>query len=448
MPRYHCLRVLQDIVMSCESHLRYPDHYSVPDYKDKPANMERTEIAIVGAGPYGLSLAAHLGSAGLPFRILGKVMETWQEQMPKGMLLKSDGFASNLSDPNHTFTLEQYCAEKSIAYDATQVPVQLSTFAGYGQEFQRRMAPQAEETKLIQLERSKDGFLLTLETGETFAAAKVVLAVGITHYAYVPPALSTLPAEVLRHSSQASRPVEFAGKEVAIVGGGASAIDLAALLHEAGATVTIACRRPLRFHTGPGRRERTLWERLRAPGSGIGPGWKLRLLTELPHWYRLLPVSTRLRVLARILGPAAGWPMRERVEGKVAVLSRVTPQAAQMRGRRAVLEFAREDGGTEEIEVDQVIAATGYHVDLRRLPFLSEALRGEIRAVNHMPELSGHFESSVPGLYFVGVSSSLSFGPMMRFAYGSAYTAKRLHRHLARRVARGRVYEEEAAAAV
>lgn len=420
-------------------------HYSRPDCKDTPATMHRAEIAIVGTGPYGLSLAAHLGNAGVPFRIVGRVMETWREHMPEGMLLKSDGFASNLSDPRGEFTLRHYCAENSIEYDANRVPVHLSTFAGYGQEFQRRFAPQVENAKLLRLERGEDGFLLALDTGETFAAGKVVLAVGITYYAYIPPMLSSLRPDVLLHSSQAPHPGEFAGKQVAIVGGGASAIDLAALLHEAGAKVTIACRRQLRFHTKPGPGKRTLWSELRSPSSGIGPGWKLRLLTELPHWYRFLSVSTRLRLLARILGPAAGWPMRERVEGKVDVLSRVTPKAAWMRGDRVVLECVREDGGTEQIEADRVIAATGYCVDLRRLPFLPEALRQEIREVNQMPELSAHFESSVPGLYFVGISSSLSFGPMMRFAYGSAYTAKRLKRHLVRRTARRKVYADTAA---
>ncbi len=410
--------------------------------------MHRTEIAIVGTGPYGLSLAAHLKSAGVPFRIVGKVMETWREQMPAGMLLKSDGFASNLSDPQGKYTLEQYCAENSIAYGAKQVPVHLSTFAGYGQEFQRRVVPQVEDALLTRLDRGDGGFLLTLDTGETFAARKVVLAVGITHYAYVPPVLNSLPKEVLRHSSQVPRPAEFAGKEVAIVGGGASAIDLAALLHEAGAKVTIASRRPLRFHSKGVAGKRPFLAKLREPSSGIGPGWKMRMLTDLPHCYRFLPTKLRLRGLARILGPSAGWPMRERVEGKVEALSGITPKGARVRDGRVALDFVRDQGGLTQIEVDQVIAATGYHVDLQRLPFLPESLRREIRAVNHMPELSGRFESSVRGLYFIGVSSALSFGPVMRFAFGAAYTAKRLRRHLARGAGHSKVYEEKAAATV
>jgi thioredoxin reductase len=411
--------------------------------------MHRTEIAIVGAGPYGLSIAAHLRGADLPFRIFGRVMEVWREHMPEGMLLKSDGFASDLSDPRGEFRLQHYCEENKLPYHATCLPVTLSTFTNYGVEFQRRMVPQVEEAKLARLERADGEFLLTLDTGETFAARKVILAVGISYYAYVPPVLTALMPEVLSHSSQVPRPARFAGKEVAVVGSGASAIDLTALLHESGAKVTIVSRRhALKFHNKPSGEKRTLRERLRAPGSGLGPGWKSRLATEFPHWFRWLPVRKRLDLLSTMLGPSAGWPMRERVDGIVKVIPSVTPKVAEMRDGRVLLKLSRENGDVEQLEADHVIAATGYQVDLRRLPFLNEGLASRIRVVEHMPELTGNFESSVPGLYFVGISSALSFGPMMRFAYGSAYTARRLERHLVRHAERRSAYDKQAAATV
>ncbi len=409
--------------------------------------MHRTEVAIIGAGPYGLSLAAHLRQAGVPFRIVGRVMETWREQMPEGMLLKSDGFASDLSDPAGTFRLHHYCSQNQLPYHATSIPVKLSTFAGYGAEFQRRMVPGLEDAKLVELQRGDGDFVLKLDNGDSFTAHKVVLAVGISNYAYVPPVLSGLASPALLHSSQVVQPSQFSGKRVVVVGSGASAIDLAALLHEAGAETTIAARRnQLSFHSGPREHGRTLLEKLRKPGSGIGPGWKLRLLTAFPHLFRFLPSKLRLRALRRMLGPSAGWPMRERVEGKLRVLCGVTPRAAQMRGDRVLLSLAAADGSLEQMEVDHVIASTGYHIDLRRLPFLDPQLRRQIRSIENMPVLSGHFESTVPGLYFVGLSSALTFGPVMRFAFGSAYTARRLEKHLLRQTARRAYYEERATA--
>ncbi len=396
--------------------------------------MSCTEVAVIGAGPYGLSLAAHLKGAGIPFRIVGRPMETWRDQMPKGMLLKSDGFASNLSDPAGEFPLERFCRERSVAYQHTDVPVELETFANYGVAFQRRLLPELDETKLSLLERKPGGYRLELATGESFTARKVVVATGISYYAHTPEALGSLPAELLAHSGSAAQHSDtYRGRSVAIIGGGASALDLAALLHEAGATVEVFARRPaVRFHNPPSGKPRSLLARLRAPASGLGPGWRSRLLTDLPGLFRLLPVEQRLRIVKRFLGPSAGWPMRERLEGKVTITTSVTPLAAEAQQGRARLAFRHANGTVVERITDQVIAATGYQVDLRRLPFLPAEVREQIHSVNHAPLLSSAFESSVQGLFFIGISSAASFGPMMRFAFGADYTARRMTRHLSR----------------
>jgi cation diffusion facilitator CzcD-associated flavoprotein CzcO len=90
--------------------------------------MKMSDVAIIGAGPYGLSLAAHLRARGVDFRIFGKPMQTWLEHMPKGMRLKSEGFASSLYDPDSKFTLAAYCKERGLAYADTGMPIPLETF--------------------------------------------------------------------------------------------------------------------------------------------------------------------------------------------------------------------------------------------------------------------------------------------------------------------------------
>lgn len=406
--------------------------------------MRNTEVAIVGAGPYGLSLAAHLKKAGVPFRVFGRPMETWRNQMPQGMLLKSDGFASNLSDPEGAFELHHFCAERDIAYDATRIPVALETFCAYGLEFQRRLLPELEEKQLTALEHLGDSYRLRLDDGEVFTARKVVLAVGISHFAYTPEVFAGLPPTVCSHSSALRDLSGFAGKSVAIVGSGASALDLAALLHEAGAQVQVLARRPeVRFHDAPAERRRPLLARLRRPGSGVGPGWKSRLCTDLPHLFRLLPLSLRLEVVRRHLGPSAGWPIKARVLGKVPILTGVTPERAELHGAGLRLHLYKNDGAAVQVDVDHVVAATGYRVDLQRLKFLNDALRSKIRSAEGAPLLSAKFEASVPGLYFTGISAATSFGPVMRFAFGAAWTAKRLERHLARRAHRERLVHAE-----
>ena len=89
------------------------------------------ETVIIGAGPYGLSIAAHLRNRGIPFRIFGRPMDSWGSHMPRGMFLKSDGFASNIYDPKGEFTLKQYCAERGINYADLGSPVALEAFTKY-----------------------------------------------------------------------------------------------------------------------------------------------------------------------------------------------------------------------------------------------------------------------------------------------------------------------------
>src|SRR5580658_4456462 len=124
--------------------------------------------AIIGAGPYGLSIAAHFRRSGIPFRVFGRPMDSWLAHMPKGMMLKSDGFASDIYDPEQAFTLRKVCSERGIKYADTGVPVRLATFSEYGLAFRDRMVPELEDKLVVSLERVTGGFQLRLEDGETF----------------------------------------------------------------------------------------------------------------------------------------------------------------------------------------------------------------------------------------------------------------------------------------
>ena len=395
------------------------------------------EVAIVGAGPYGLSLAAHLQSRGIHFAIFGPPMEVWRQHMPQGMLLKSDGFASNLSDPNDSFTLKQFCGENGLPYDDTRLPVPLETFVNYGLAFQEKMVPHLDSRRVTKIERTADGFRLQVEDGASFEARRVVMAVGISHFAYVPGLLSHLPKELLTHSSAHHDCTEFRGKKVTIIGAGASAVDMAALMHESGVDVTLLARaQRIRFHDAPGSGRRSMWQRLRNPSSGLGPGWKSRIYTDAPGMFRYLPVNVRLRIIKSHLGPAPGWPMKARVQGKIPMLLGYSIAQAVASNEGVRLSLRSEDGSFREHETQHVIAATGYKPDLRRLEFLDSAIRNEIRSLTNAPVLSADFQSSVPGLYFVGIAAANDFGPMMRFAYGSDYTARRVARHLQKAIAR------------
>ena len=389
-------------------------------------------VAIVGAGPYGLSIAAHLRAAGIEYRIFGDPMHTWRHEMPDGMLLKSDGFASNLSDPKATFTLQQFCEATGTAYDHTRIPVSIDTFRSYGLAFQNRMVPDLENKQVVRIERNRDAYRLWLDDGGVATARNVVLAVGISNFRYIPPLLSSLPNELVSHASAHQNFGKFRGRRVTVIGGGASAVDISVLLKESGADVTVVSRRPIRVNDPPSSARRSIWANLRALSSPLGPGWTARFYSDAPGLIHRLPYALRRRMIdEQLASPSAGWPMKDRFVGNVPTLEGYALKGAEVRGGLVHLALA---GQSEIVEhaANHVIAATGYRVSLRRLQFLDEDIRSRIYSRAQVPMLSNEFESSVDGLYFVGIASMDSFGPLMRFACGADWTARKISRKLAK----------------
>ncbi|HXO88727.1 MAG TPA: NAD(P)-binding domain-containing protein [Candidatus Acidoferrales bacterium] len=395
-----------------------------------------SEIAIIGAGPYGLSIAAHLRAAGLDFRIFGRPMQTWIEHMPQGMRLKSEGFASSLYDSESSFTLAEFCRQKNLAYADLGLPVPLETFSEYGLEFQRRFVPQLENKVVVSVQRQAGEFTIRLADGETLSTKKIVMAVGLGHFAWVPPLLAALPEEFVTHSSRHRTLDRFRGREVVVVGAGASALDIAALLDRDGIPVQVVARRNSIHFPSPPPAKRSLLQKLRKPVSGLGPGWHLFLCTHFPLLFRRMPDKFRLEKVRNVLGPAPGWFVTEQVAGKMPFHLGATIDNAETRNGRVKLELTNRTGARQTIEADHVIAGTGYRVDLGRLSFLDPDLRAGIGELEHTPILSATFESSVPGLYFVGSAAANTFGPLMRFAYGARFAARRLTGHLAASVSR------------
>jgi thioredoxin reductase len=396
-------------------------------------STSKVAVVVVGAGPYGLSIAAHLRAQQLSFRIFGEPMASWREHMPRGMSLKSEGFASNLYDPAGRFTLRHYCTEKGLPYNDVGAPIALETFSSYGLEFQRRMVPELETTLVTHVSRVPEGFSIITAKGDRVLTSAVVVAAGITHFDYIPPEFAAAGPEIITHSYAHSDLAEFSGKSVAVLGAGSSAVDVAALLHESGAKVELIARRnAINFHE-PTVEPRPLLQRVLAPRSGLGLGWRSRLCTDAPLLFHKMPESFRLRVVRNHLGPAPGWFMAQRVVGRFPLHLGTTIESLSEHGGRARLALRSSDGIRSWLTMDHVIAATGYRPAMERLHFLEPQLRNQIRTAGGAPVLNPAFESSVPGLYMAGLASANSFGPLARFAYGAGFTARRLARKLAAR---------------
>jgi hypothetical protein len=388
------------------------------------------DTAIIGAGPYGLSLAAHLRARSASFRIFGPALETWRRHMPKGMMLKSDGFASDLSSCCGDHSLGKYCRDRNIAYHDTAIPVSLATFTNYAEHFQVSLVPNLESKRIAHLAAGSDGYLLHAEDGEQIRARNVVVAVGISYSDYLPRELRGLSESLVTHSSSHHDLEPFRGRDVLVVGAGASAVDLAVLLYEQGATVRLAARAPrVPFASEPSLNPPSRWRRLRHPKSGLGPGLRSRFYADAPGLFRYFPERLRRWIVGRHLGPSSPWRLKKSLTDNVPVFTGYRLAAARVCGDRVKLEFHTPAECRAVLECDHVIAATGYRGDLSRVSFIDRDLYRSIPVRADLPVLSANFES-VRGLYFIGPLAVNTFGPLMRFMYGDAYAARKVAAHL------------------
>jgi cation diffusion facilitator CzcD-associated flavoprotein CzcO len=390
--------------------------------------MRSVDVAIVGAGPYGLSLGAHLASRGISFRIFGRPMAAWRP-MPRNLFLKSVGFATSIPVPERGHDFPTWLAARG---KETLEPISYADFHDYGLEIQERFVPSVEAVDVSEIRRDGQGFVVTLENGEQLGAKSVVIAVGLGPFRRMPEVFSGLPPELVSHTFANYDFGHLAGKDVAVIGAGSSATEAAVVLAEAGARTVLISRSPPKFHTMTAR-DRSLLERFRNPMTVFGASGHLQWVLEKAPWFpRFVPDERRVRFAMGFNGPAGTWWVEERMTGRVEVRTGLTPTSAREEHGRLKLTLANGVGSSEQT-FDHVICGTGYVHDIAKLKFLHPSVLSGLSLIQgKAPRLSGTFESSVPGLHVIGPFSAFAFGPAFRFVCGASYTIPVVARALSR----------------
>jgi hypothetical protein len=390
--------------------------------------MTRSDAVVIGAGPYGLSVAAHLRTIkGLEVRVFGEAMSFWERNMPAGMFLRSAWSATHIADPNGLLTLEAYQAATGARFSR---PVPLDHFVRYGFWYQRQAVPDLDQRKVDRLESDLKGFRLILEDGEVIHSRRVIIAGGIGAFAHRPAEFRSLPSSLVSHTSEHRDLRNFSGKRVLVIGGGQSALESGALLHEGGAEAEVIAR-STQIHWLQGWASRTLHEGLGkftkellyAP-TDVGPAGISQLVVR-PDLLRLLPRELQNKLWKRAVRPAGARWLVKRLENVPIRLGRSVASVEIASDQAKV----RLDDGTERT-VDYILLGTGYRVDVRKYDFLSPELAQSIDCINGYPRLRPGLETSAPGLHIVGAPAAWSFGPLMQFVSGARYASQALVRSI------------------
>ena len=377
-----------------------------------------TDLLIIGAGPFGLAMAAYAGHLGLNYQVVGKPMEFWKAHMPKGMYLRSA--CDWHLDPVEKDTVASFLAAQGLT--AAQVePLSLEFYLRYAQWFQERkdIEPHAVHVRRLDYLAEAARFQATTEDDHVIKASRVVVAVGFQYFRH-------LPAEVIQHIppgrvSHTCDLVDFAelrGKRCLIVGGRQSAFEWAALIREAGATTVHVCHR----HDTPAFK----------PADWSLPNRLVDLTTKDSGWFRRLSAAQKEEVNYGL------W-----AEGRLKIEpwleSRILRDGIRLWPRRQVVGCVMEPGGElavtldtgETLTVDHVIAATGYKVDIARLPFLAAGnVLGELKTQNGFPMLDEHLQTNIPGLFITSMAAAQDFGPFWGFTIAVRASAQIIGRTL------------------
>jgi FAD-dependent urate hydroxylase len=389
------------------------------------------DVVVLGAGPYGVSAGVYLKAKEIDVRVFGEPMDFWANQMPKGMLLRSPREASNIADPGSSFTLDAYEAASGTKPAA---PVSLETFVRYGQWFQQQLGSQIDRRIISRISRENSAFKIALEDGTIVRSRRVVVAAGVGSFQRKPAVFGQLPALQVSHCYEGRKISEFTGKRVAVIGAGQSALESAALLHEAGAKVEVIARIPALRWIGMHK-----WLHELGPLSSmlyskfdVGPAGISRLLAY-PKIVSFIPLNLKDKIRVRAVRSAGSKWLPARLAPVTISTGRFVQSAKPLKGEVQL----QLDEGTQR-RVDHVLLGTGYDVDITRYNFLAPELVAEVRKLNGYPDLGSGFSTSIPGLHFIGAAAARSFGPLLFFVAGTDFASKELATYISRHKA-GRV---------
>ncbi len=365
----------------------------------------RTDLLVIGAGPYAYSAAACARDHGIDTHIVGHPMAFWRDQMPTDMYLRSGTDWHLDTRGEHTFAA--YVEDRGLnAADLDPIPI--GVFLDHTEWFREQKALDIDQRLVADLAESDGVFVAALEDGATVTAERVLAAPGIGHFAHLPAWYDEVPDGQRAHTSDLVAFDDLAGARVVVVGGRQSAYEWAALLCDHGAArVDVVHRHPtpafervswafLDDYVDQSLRQRGWWRGLSATEQQAIAlqFWQVGRLT-LEHW-----LAPRLR--------------------PDVVTSHPQCEVEAVAPGEVTTDLTLSDGTV--LTADRVVFASGYRADLARVPYLAGVL-DRVSVTDGFPDLSPGFETTLPGLHVTGFAATRDFGPFYGFTKGCPSSA-------------------------
>ena len=365
----------------------------------------RTDLLVVGAGPYAYSAAAHAMASGIRTHVVGHPMSFWREQMPADMYLRSGPGWHLDSEGVHTF--EAYFEDRGLRPEDHD-PVPIATFLDHTDWFREQKGFAVDERLVTSLATDDDGFVATMDDGTSITAEKVLAAPGIRHFVNLPGWSDEVPEARRAHTCDLVDFDGLAGARVVVIGGRQSAYEWAALLCDHGAAAVDVVHR----HPTPAF-ERVSW-------AFVDPYVEQTLSQR--GWWRSLGPEDRTSIAQEF------WQVG-RLTLEPWLLPRLREDVVTSHPHCEVVGVEPGDGHTvlvlsdsTRLAADVVVFASGYRADIAAVPYLAPVL-DRLAVTEGFPDLSTGFETSVPGLYITGFASTKDFGPFYGFTKGCPSSA-------------------------
>jgi lysine/ornithine N-monooxygenase len=370
-----------------------------------------TDLLIIGAGPFGLAMAAHAKHLGIDFIMVGKPMEFWKMNMPEGMYLRSA--CDWHLDPENEITIEKFFSSRNLS-SADVIPISRNLYLSYAKWFSEQKQISALPVYIDSLDNtSEHEYRATTSEGDVITANNVLIAVGFKYFKHIPAEFTNIfPHNAYAHTCDLTDMKTMQGKRCLILGGRQSAFEWAALLNEAGAAAIHISHR----HNSPSF-------------TASDWSWVNPIVDNMeyePEWFRNLSAEEKVSLSKKLWAEGRlkiePW-LETRIMNQNIKLWPNTEVTACKKLSADELKVVLNNSNT--IVVDHIILATGYKFIIDRIPFLSKGnILTKLATQNNFPVLDEYFQTNLPGLFITSMAAAQDFGPFFGFTIAVRASAK------------------------